>query len=278
MSRLKGKMEKLVNLELLITIDILKLNSLHYGYWENKAQADITLKDVRIAQSKYTATLIDFIPENVHTILDVGCGVGDISKALAKKGYHVTAISPHQNHKKLFESSDNVEYLCVKFEELDLNRKFDLILMSESQNYFDVDIGFKQSKRYLNNGGYLLISGIFRKNDTTEFRHIPCIENDYIRMAQNFNLTLVKSNDITQNTLPTLEFAYEKYKEYAVPSFTVVNEFLTNLSPFKLKLLKFIFSKQFSHIEKWNGYYEKRFDPKLSEKYLKYLRLLFHYQ
>jgi ubiquinone/menaquinone biosynthesis C-methylase UbiE len=87
----------------------------------------------------------------VKTILDVGCGIGDIALTLAKKGYIVTAISPDKNHKKYFDryKDKNISFYDIKFEDIRFDKTFDLILMSESQGNFSPIITFKQCKRYL---------------------------------------------------------------------------------------------------------------------------------
>ncbi len=277
MGRLESRVENLLNLELLVVIDVLKLNSLHYGYWVTNDKDSLDLADIREAQSKYTETLLDLIPRGVDTILDVGCGVGDISLALARRGYRVTAISPHGNHRKVFCSADGIDYHGVRFEECEIDNKFTLILMSESQNYFDIDIGFERCRRYLESGGYLLVSGIFRKDNTKEFNNIPCIEESYVKKAQSYNLTLIETIDITSNILPTLKFAQENYNKYIIPSLVVLEELFANVSPGKSKLLKLIFSKELKILNQLKEYFEQRLDPMLFEKYAKYLRMLFRF-
>ena len=81
--------------ELYFVAEVLKLSSLHYGYWEvGEASGRIDLDEVRRAQSLFTDKLLSFIPGSVNTILDVGAGMGDNARALAAAGYRVTAISP----------------------------------------------------------------------------------------------------------------------------------------------------------------------------------------
>ena len=80
-----------LDLELFFCTEILKLTSLHYGYWEESERLTedgkkLTLDCLRGAQQKYTDMLIEAIPEDVKSILDVGCGIGDVSRALSKIG------------------------------------------------------------------------------------------------------------------------------------------------------------------------------------------------
>ena len=104
-----------VNLELMLCTEVLKLNSLHYGYW--KKNEELNLKNLRIAQKRYTDHLLKLIPKGTKSVLDVGAGIGDNSLALATKGYNVISLSPDKNHKKYFGKykDKNIKFLNVKF-------------------------------------------------------------------------------------------------------------------------------------------------------------------
>src|SRR5579859_5053776 len=92
------------DLELFLTTEVLGLKSLHYGYWKNGLSP--TLSNAPKAQIEYTDQLMKLIPRGVKTILDVGSGIGDVSRALTKKGYAVDALSKDQRHKKFYVDSD----------------------------------------------------------------------------------------------------------------------------------------------------------------------------
>ena len=152
--------ESNLDLELLFCVNVLKLNSLHYGY--SDAPERLTLDSARAAQKRYTQTLLDAFPGDVKRVLDVGCGIGDNARAMVERGYAVTAVSPDANHEAYFAAHPcaGLRFVRSKFEALSLSGQFDLVLMSESQNYFDADAGFAQVRRYLRPGGYLFISGM----------------------------------------------------------------------------------------------------------------------
>ncbi|MDQ3415481.1 MAG: methyltransferase domain-containing protein, partial [Verrucomicrobiota bacterium] len=156
-----------VNLELFFVTEVLQLNSLHYGYWaepSTAAQHILDLRDIQQAQEQYTRELLQVIPADVQSVLDVGCGIGDNARAMLSRGLKVTALSPDENHKRYFEDirTQNLTFHSSRFEDFETDEIFDLVLMSESQNYFDAEIGLKQARRYLRAGGYLLIAGMFR--------------------------------------------------------------------------------------------------------------------
>ena len=57
-----------LNLELFFVTEILKLRSLHYGYWEETPER-IDLDSVRQAQADFTERLLSHIPPGVQKIL-----------------------------------------------------------------------------------------------------------------------------------------------------------------------------------------------------------------
>ena len=272
-----------LDLELFFCTEILKLNSLHYGYWEENEKPEedgtkLTLDCLRDAQQKYTDVLIDAIPKNVKSILDVGCGIGDVSRALSKLEYNVTAISPDSNHAKYFENHlSKLTFLQTKFEDLKVDSKFDLILMSESQNYFPTGIGFRQCTSLLLPKGYLLVSGMFRKNSGSEFTEVPNTIEDYAKTAEKHGLLLIENVDITQNILPTIDFIHESMERYVEPSVTMLNQFISSIAPLKSWFIKVFFRKQMKKTLQLYSYYRKRTDPLFFQKNIVYARLLFQY-
>ena len=272
-----------LDLELFFCTEILKLNSLHYGYWEESEKPTeggnkLTLECLREGQQKYTDILIEAIPKNVKSILDVGCGIGDVSRALVKSEYDVTAISPDRNHAKYFEDHlSKLTFLQTKFEDLNIDNKFDLILMSESQNYFPTEIGFRQCTSFLLPKGYLLVSGMFKKDSNSKITEVPNTIEDYARTAEKHGLVLIESIDITQNILPTINFTYESIERYVEPSVTMLSHFISSISPLKSWFIKFFFRKQIKETLQIYNYYRQRNNPLFFKQNLVYARLLFQY-
>jgi 2-polyprenyl-3-methyl-5-hydroxy-6-metoxy-1,4-benzoquinol methylase len=263
-----------LNPELMFITEILKLGSLHYGYWDEKEHYDF--ESLRKAQTKYTKTLMDFIPDHVNTILDVGCGIGDVARALAEKDYRVTAISPDANHVKYFDqpSKGKIKFHNQKFEDLDIDDRFDLIQMIESQNYIDPDDGFTQCRKYLNPGGNILISGMFRMDDS-DFCYDTKILKDFVVKAESHGFRIVKSIDITENVLPTMEMAFQAWQGINTLVKVMMENQFDSSTQRKIKLLLFVFNKENKRLTRLHAYYQKRLDPDQFKKLAKYLRLLF---
>jgi ubiquinone/menaquinone biosynthesis C-methylase UbiE len=197
---------------------------------------------------------------------------------MAESGYRVTALSPDKNHKQYFERAQhpNISFHNLKFEDLHLDEKFDLVLMSESQNYFDADEGFRQCRRFLKDRGHLLVCGMFRHNDSSVFKHVRNIESEYVAKAARHKLELAKRVDITERVLPTLELANEASREYLAPAYNVVKYYFEHSSPLKLRLFKMFCSKELKNLSKIYHYYREFFDPALFKERVMYLTLLFN--
>jgi 2-polyprenyl-3-methyl-5-hydroxy-6-metoxy-1,4-benzoquinol methylase len=268
--------EKGINMELFLCTEILKLPSLHFGYWDGNEA--LNMENVRKAQIRYNEELISHIPPRVNTILDVGCGIGDLSVSLSELGYAVSALSPDSNHSRIFASTPAlkpVKFYNSKFEDLDIGERFDLVLMSESQNYFETEVGLQHCSRYLNPGGYLLICGMFRKEQSQHFNNMQNIESEYIASAANAGFELIKNVDITQNILPTMKFAMELYNSYVLPSLKLAGLYYQGVSSFKRSLIQWYFRKEVKKAKRVHNYYLEYFDNELFKKNVVYATHLY---
>ena len=149
--------------------------------------------------------------------------------------------------------------------------------MSESQNYFPTEIGFRQCTTLLVPKGYLLVSGMFRKDSGSEFTEVANTIEDYAKIAEKHGLLLIENVDITQNILPTIDFIYESMERYVEPSVTMLNQFISSIVPVKSWFIKVFFRKQMKKTLQLYNYYRKRTDPLFFQKNIVYARLLFQY-
>jgi SAM-dependent methyltransferase len=269
-----------LDMELFAVTEILRLKSLHYGYW--LPEEKLTLENLRLAQSRYTETLLDMIPPDIRTILDVGAGIGDNASALCRCGYGVTALSPDRNHVRYFEEMPypQLRFVSSKLENFREPGNYDLILMSESHGYFHMDTGFKQSRRLLRPDGYLLVSGMFRQDNDRKLKSTFDYydfetETDYRVRAETYGLHLVHRVDITSETLPTLVMANDIYRERLVPFLAMMDHYLKSSAGWKWKLLKIAMRKQFRELKTMKLMYDQRINPEMFYERARYLRLLF---
>jgi len=260
------------DLQLWVATDLLRLRSLHYGYWGNGEPVKLDFRIIRQAQARYTKLLVSTVPPGVRTILDVGCGVGCNARALTEKGYKVTSISPDGNHGKFFQNAPEPLRFCQsKYENFSSDERYDLVLMSESQNYFDADTGLAQTRRLLTPGGFLLICGMFRKKNTREFDQVRNVEEEYLRKAQQHGFELIERIDITPNVTPTLDIVRMAKEEYITPLVSAAG----NGKRWKLAIAGLLFRKELGQLRRIQRYYEEFSDSLFFSEHVSYLKLLF---
>ena len=266
-----------IDWELFFCSHVLRLPSLHWGRW--RTDETLSLENLRSAQERYTMGILDMIPKGVRTILDVGCGKGDVAKTLGERGYQVTAIAPIANYASYLKECElkNVSFEQVKFEDFEPAFTFDLILMSESCGYFGADAAFSNSDRCLTTNGHLLILNPFRKwgNEYCACTHVLA---DYLRIAENHGYSLLKSEDITPEILPTLRLFTKLYTEHIEPGLALAGYFLQKApwrTRFLSKLLGYLFSNDIGTLKKQSETYLQLLNADLFCRYALYLILLF---
>lgn len=204
--------------ELLFCTDVLRLRSLHYGYTDDPRGTIETLDGMRRAQARYTRTLLHWLPRDARRILDVGCGMGDVARAIAATGRRVTAISPDREHGRHFAKRvPRLDFENVRFEDFRTERRFDLILLCESNNYFDPAWALDRAAALLRPGGSLLISGMFKRRDHAGINSDMCFEREYVAAAAGRGFRVARRRDITREVSPTLVFAKRALHEWGMP-------------------------------------------------------------
>lgn len=238
------------SLDLEIVVKGLGLRSLHFGLW--KKGQPVTLDEVSEAQKYYTIKLISMFPNGAKSVLDVGAGVGDNAIYMANKGMKVTCISPSPSQEKHFVDKllpeyNSVAFIRSKYENLEIEDKFDVVLMSESCNYFPMEKGLDQTIRYLKTGGYLVMGALFRKDDRKAFEEMH-VHEAYLENAKKRGLILVEDVDVTDQVVQTLELTHSIYK-YIPPITEVLIDFYRRSFTTKhwiiSNLVKMFFSKEF---------------------------------
>tara|TARA_B110000014_G_C20114780_1_gene588385 strand:+ start:1688 stop:2515 length:828 start_codon:yes stop_codon:yes gene_type:complete len=259
--------------------ETIRSSYLHYGFWDDPDSIDletITLQIIKDAQVRYIEHLASFIPDSVSSILDVGCGIGGNTEFLLKNGYNVEALSPddYQKNTIITKFDNKVPFYHCKFENFTAQKKYDLILESESACYIKMDEGFKKGRQALNDGGYLLASDYFvHFQDTSKNIHLKSSHNmnQYLSFAQSNGYKLIREYDQTENTMPTLDYAKYFVERFLNPTVEYGINSANKNFPKISKLIGRIISSKFQ---------KKRdqlnlIDSKQFRKYRKYMIYLF---
>jgi MPBQ/MSBQ methyltransferase len=199
---------------------------LHYGFWDEPKSVDldsVNLQEIKDAQGRYIEHLSSFIPSNVKSILDVGCGIGGNADYLHNKGYHIETLSPDDFQRTVIDEKfkGEMKFHHCKFEKFDPQQKYDLILESESACYIKIDQGFEKARETLRDGGYLLASDYFvHHRDGTKTPHLKSSHDmdKYLSSAAAYGFELIKEYDQTENTMPTLDYGKYFIERFINPS------------------------------------------------------------
>lgn len=266
-----------IDWELMLCTHVMGLRSLHWGLWE---QGDaLTLAGLRTAQARYAQKLLAAIPEGVRTVLDVGCGMGDIAIALAEKGYEVTCIAPVANYADHLSSmrAKGISFIQTTIENFESERTFDLVLMSESAGYFASVVAFEKSWRLLKTEGHLLVCNMFRR-EPIALRVAKHILVDFLGRAERSGFRLVHDDDITQATLPSLRLAMSLWEAHGVPAIALGSFYLQSAS-WRTRLLyrvtRLFFSREVADVRNTLQLYAEQLNPELVGRHATYRLLVF---
>ena len=227
---------------------------LHYGFWNEPeiVNADLlSIDDIAKAQRRYIQHLTSFIPEEVRSILDVGCGVGGNAAYLKERGFDIDVLSPDTYQEEMIKEKFNgtMQFFKSKFEDFENNRAYDLILESESACYIKIEPGFTSARRALRTGGYLLVADYFvyyRNKRGSPHLKSSHLMQAYLKAGKSAGFKLLKEYDQTENTMPTLDAAHHFIQRFIQPTAEYAQVSLQRKNPFTYKLMKSLFGKNIS--------------------------------
>jgi len=227
---------------------------LHYGYWDEPEKVNVdslSIDDIANAQGRYIEHLTSFIPEDVRSILDVGCGVGGNAAYLQERGFDIDVLSPDSYQEKVIKKKFNgaMQFFKSKFENFETDHTYDLILESESACYIKIEPGFTSARRALRSGGYLLVADyfVYYRNE----RGSPHLKSShpmqaYLKAGEAAGFKLLKEYDQTENTMPTLDAAHHLIQRFIQPTAEYAQVSLQRKNPFTYRLMKSLFGKNIS--------------------------------
>lgn len=272
MAREKKVDSKEVGLELGLVIFrfFLKTDHLHYGLFTDGLKADVL--DLKPAQEKYTELLKSLIPEGTKTILDVGCGSGATALSLINDGYEVECVSPGKiltaQVRKLL--GDKAVVHQKKFEEVSIDKKYDLILFSESFQYIPMDNSIPGALKLLNPGGSIIVADFF-KTDAPGKSPLGGGHNykEWRGKLANFPVKVAFERDTTEETSVTMDIVHQLSNEVLAPVWKSVFELAEDRAPRIMKLVKWKFKKKFEKME--NKHFTGQRNGENFKKYKKYM-------
>ncbi len=222
---------------------------LHYGYWENLpvAEDQLTIARLRIAQEAYATKLLGFIPAEIKTILDVGCGIGGNAAYLLERNYCVEGLAPDPFQQKQFleRTKGKANFHLTQFETFQASHNFDLVLLSESSQYIAaVDIAGCASK-ILNPGGYLLLADMLRTDSEYKdgiFSNCHDVADLQAALLQA-GFVAIKTEDISAQISPTIDLSIETFKKFGLNTIRYIADLLAIAVPPLYKPLRWAYRR-----------------------------------
>jgi SAM-dependent methyltransferase len=231
---------------------------------------------LHLAQEQYDKFVISHIPAGVRTILDVGCGTGQMARELLDMGYEVDCVSPSSLLKeyagKLLGNSSHI-FECF-YENLQMDKRYDLVLFCESFQYIKIQQTLSKTEKFLNRGGYLLICDVFRKGvDGEDIMSGGHKLIKFYDLIEKFPFRLIKDLDITEETAPNLDLFNDALKNVAQPAINAGVRFVESRHRIALKLLRWKYKKKINKIYK--KYFEEETTGENFKKYKSYRLFLY---
>ena len=207
------------------------------------------------AQDEYVKFIISHFPEGVKTILDVGCGTGELAETLLNKGYEVDCVSPSPFLIKQVGQllGDRTHIFECFYEDMETTNRYDMVMFCESFQYIDVEKALSKTSEFLSSGGYLFICDVFSKDIKGKgvMGGGHKLSRFYDQTAK-FPFRLVENIDITEETAPNMDLFGDVLEKVIRPVTDVGVRFVESRYPIATKFLKWKYRKK---IEKTNNKY-----------------------
>ena len=224
---------------------------LHFGFWPD--DLSVNIDKLNKAQDLHSNQILKSIPNDVKTILDVGSGSGGLAEKLGGSGYKVECVSPSEYLSDAIEKKlkSSVVVHRSTFEKFETQKKYDLVLFSESFQYVNINKTLNKLPDIIKDKGHLLICDFFRQPGTGTK---PLGGGHDWQIYQNnlgdHDFAIVKDIDITKETARTYDLINQIINEVADPVRDLSAKYLDSHYPKGMRLLKWYFDKKIRRINR----------------------------
>lgn len=199
---------------------------LHYGYWDSDAPERATLIHLGQAQEAYFNKILQTIPQDTRSILDIGSGTGSNAYALTERGYTVDCVCPSAKLNIIAKSklSDRSIVHECRFEDFKAtDRSYDLVLFAESFHYIDAREALQNALKL--SCKYIIIFDYFRVHPGTKGDRIN-VRQFYDILREFDDLEIIENEDVTSNISKTFQVTDDISNEYIKPfAIRLIDEF-----------------------------------------------------
>ena len=207
--------------QLALYAQVLPSGFLHYGYFDDCTIVPdrMSLFDIGAAQARYAELICDLIRDPAEPVLDIGCGMGGLSRLLRDRGLKPTALTPDRlQAAHIARTLPGVPVLRCKFERLrtsEYSRRFGTVINSESLQYLKLEQSLPALAGIIQPGGRWVVSDYFHRQPS---RDRSCHAwDDFVKKATEGGWRICHEQDITANILPTLAYVHMWAVRFGLP-------------------------------------------------------------
>lgn len=271
-------------LGLVLTQQILGVDDLHYGLWDDDLELKMT--NLGIAQQRYTDNLIAAMPSpqpGPVKVLDIGCGTGHILGQLLSRGYQADGLVPAASLAKLVRKQQakypeiKSRFFECRFEDLpfdELLHQYDVCLFSESFQYISMEASFELLQKILKPGGRVVICDFFKTEHHGDggpgdgsFGGGHAMA-DFYRKVKESKFELVRDEDITKRVSPNLQLVNDLLHNTIKPVGLTFDKYLSDNYPKISWLIKKLLRKKLDRMN--YKYFEGHRNKETFERYKTY--------
>lgn len=223
---------------------------LHYGLWDG---LDVRLENLPAAQHQYTENLVSHIPEAARSVLDVGCGTGVVASRLLERGHAVECVSPSAvlADRAAARLGADVPIHRCPFQALDVDRRFDVVLFSESFQYIPMDESLPGARDLLAPGGVIVICDFFRTDAPGRgplggghrYRELPAA-------VERAGLKIRHEEDLTDRIAPSMALYEQCSQELLQPAAEAIGAYSRRRHPWVSALIARLFRRRLAKFQR----------------------------
>ena len=230
---------------LIVSRYLLKTEELHFGYWPEDLEVEVL--NLPEAQENHSDLINSHLPIETGRILEEGCGAGTIGRKLIDRGFSVDGVIPSAflagRVREVFGGRGEV-FEC-RLEDLKTEKKYDLILFSESFQYVDIKAGLAKADELLDEGGHVLICDFFDRQANAPKSVRGGHKWPLFKEALSHGPWEKKDDvDITNETGPTLDLVNDVMNKVALPICALCDETFKARHSILSKILHWKFKKR----------------------------------
>lgn len=223
---------------------------LHFGYWPEGLAPE--LKNLPRAQEAFSDLLIDHLPADAKSVLEVGCGTGELARRILDSGRSVEVVSPSSYLTQVAREKlgDRAQFHECRFEDLETDRRFDVVLFSESFQYLERGRGLAGAHALLNRGGHVLLCDYFRlpseeRSPIGGGRPLAEFEED----LKSSPFEVLTELDISERVAPGLAVLQHVDENLVRPGYEAVTTTLEREHPWILRFLRWKYRRKLKAFE-----------------------------